>query len=83
MKTISIRELHEKTGDWVRRSVTLGAITVTDNGKVIAQIIPVEAKTATNPFAVRKIRKGYARLRGKLKGGTDSTQSVSEDRDQA
>jgi len=45
MKTISIRELHEKTGDWVRRSVTLGAITVTDNGKVIAQIIPVEAKT--------------------------------------
>lgn len=83
MKTISIRELHEKTGEWVRRSVTLGAITVTDNGKVIAQIIPVEAKSVTNPFAARKIRKGYARLRGKLKGGTDSTQSVSEDRDQA
>lgn len=63
--------------------MTLGAITVTDNGKVIAQIIPVEAKTATNPFAARKIRTGYARLRGKLKRGTDSTQSVSEDRDQA
>jgi hypothetical protein len=30
MKTISIPELHEKTGDWVRRSVTLGHITVTD-----------------------------------------------------
>ena len=83
MKTISIRELHEKTGAWVRRSVTLGAITVTDNGKVIAQIIPVEAKDATNPFAARKIRTGYARLRGKLKGGIDSTQSVSEDRGQA
>jgi antitoxin (DNA-binding transcriptional repressor) of toxin-antitoxin stability system len=83
MKTISIRELHEKTGDWVRRSVVLGPITVTDHGKVIAQIVPVEANAATNPFAVRKLRKGYARLLGKLKGGTDSTQSVSQDRDSA
>lgn len=83
MKTISIRELHEKTGDWVRRSITLGPITVTDHGKIIAQIVPVEAATATNPFAARKLRKGYARLRGKLTGGTNSTQSVSEDRDRA
>lgn len=83
MKTISIRELHEKTGEWVRRSVTLGAIAVTDNGKVIAQIIPAEANSATNPFVARNIQKGYARLRGKLKGGTDSTRSVSEERDQA
>ncbi len=83
MKTISIRELHEKTGDWVRRSVTLGPITVTDHGKVIAQIVPVEAQPAANPFATRKLRKGYARLLGKLTGSTDSTQSVSEDRDRA
>ena len=67
MKTISIRELHEKTGDWVRRSVTLGPITVTDHGKVIAQIVPVEASATTNPFAARKLRKGYARLRGSSK----------------
>ena len=58
MKTISIRELHEKTGEWVRRSVTLGPITVTDHGKVIAQIVPVETSAATNPFAARKLRKG-------------------------
>lgn len=83
MKTISIRELHEKTGDWVRRSVTLGAITVTDHGKVIARIVPVEAKLATNPFAARKLRKGYARLRGKLTRGTDSTAMVSADRDRS
>jgi prevent-host-death family protein len=81
MKTISIRELHEKTGDWVRRSVTLGPITVTDHGKVIAQIVPAAANTVINPFAARKLRKGYARLLGKLKGGTDSTQLVSEERD--
>lgn len=81
MKIISIRELHEKTGAWVRRSVTLGPITVTDHGKVIAQIVPVAASSITNPFAARKLRKGYARLLGKLKEGTDSTQVVSEDRD--
>ena len=81
MKTISIRELHEKTSDWVRRSAALGPITVTDHGKAIAQIVPVQANVATNPFAARKLRKGYARLLGKLKGGTDSTPSVAQDRD--
>ncbi len=83
MKTISIRELHEKTGEWVRRSVTLGPITVTDHGKAIAQITPVEAQPNANPFATRKLRKGYARLLGTLKGGTDSTHVVSEDRDRS
>jgi antitoxin (DNA-binding transcriptional repressor) of toxin-antitoxin stability system len=81
MKTISISELHEKTGDWVRRSVTLGPIAVTDRGKVIAQIVPMEVGAAANPFLARKLHKGYARLLGKLKGGTDSAQSVSDDRD--
>ena len=38
MKSISIRELHEKTGEWVRRSEKLGAITVTDRGKAVARI---------------------------------------------
>ena len=81
MKSISIRELHEKTGEWVRRSSKLGAITVTDRGKAIARIVPAEAAPAINPFATRKLRRGYARLLGGLTGGTDSTQSVSEDRD--
>ena len=53
MKTVSIRELHEKTGDWVRRSAKLGAITITDRGKPIARIEPVQAAAAVNPFAVR------------------------------
>ena len=83
MKSISIRELHEKTGEWVRRSEKLGVITVTDRGKAIARILPVEAMPSINPFAARKLRRGYARLLGSLKGGTDSAQSVSEDRDRA
>ena len=81
MKTISIRELHEKTGEWVRRSEKLGAIIVTDRGKAVARIMPVEASAAANPFARRKLRRAYSRMLGSLKGGTDSTHSVSEDRD--
>ena len=81
MKSISIRELHEKTGEWVRRSEKLGTITVTDRGKAVARIVPVEANVAVNPFAARKLRRGYTRMHGSLKGGTDSTQSISEDRD--
>ena len=83
MKVISIRDLHEKTGDWVRRSAALGPITVTDHGSAIAQIVPVTTQTAVNPFASRKLRKGYARLLGKLNRGTDSTLSVAEDRGRA
>ena len=81
MKSISIRELHEKTGEWVRRSEKLGAITVTDRGQAVARIMPVEATSSVNPFAARKLRRGYTRMLGSFRGGTDSTQSVSEDRD--
>ena len=81
MKTISIRELHEKTGTWVRRSEKLGAITVTDRGEPIARIVPVEAEATVNLFTKRKLRKVYARMLGSLTGGTDSTQAVAEDRD--
>ena len=81
MKTISLRELHEKTGDWVRRSAKLGSITITDRGKPIARIEPVETVAAVNPFAARKLRPGYARLLGTLDRGIDSTEAVAADRD--
>ena len=32
MKTISIRDLHERTGAWIRKAVKLAAITVTERG---------------------------------------------------
>jgi hypothetical protein len=34
MKTISIRELHERTGAWLRKAAELGAITVTETGAI-------------------------------------------------
>jgi antitoxin (DNA-binding transcriptional repressor) of toxin-antitoxin stability system len=81
MKTISIRELHERTGAWVRRAVELGAITVTERGKPIVRLEAVVDARAANPFRHRRLRPGYARLRGKLGGGADSTTIVSEDRE--
>jgi antitoxin (DNA-binding transcriptional repressor) of toxin-antitoxin stability system len=83
MKTISIRELHERTGAWVRKAVELGAITVTERGKPIVRLEAVADNRPTNPFRERRLRPGYARLRGKLRGGTDTTTIISEDRDRS
>lgn len=83
MKTISIRELHERTGAWVRKAVELGAITVTERGKPLVRLEAVSHAGAANPFRARRLRPGYARLKGKLGRGTDSTAIVSEDRERA
>jgi prevent-host-death family protein len=81
MKSISIRELHERTGSWVRKAAELGSITVTERGKPLARLLAISEARPENPFRSRRIRPGYARLRGKLSRGTDSTTIVSEDRD--
>jgi antitoxin (DNA-binding transcriptional repressor) of toxin-antitoxin stability system len=81
MKTISIRELHERTGAWVRKGVELGAITVTERGKPLVRLGAILDAKAVNPFRTRPLRPGYARLRGKLGRGMDSTAIVSEDRE--
>jgi antitoxin (DNA-binding transcriptional repressor) of toxin-antitoxin stability system len=43
MKTISIRELHHKTGEWVRSAARFGEIHVSERGKTIAKIVPQAA----------------------------------------
>jgi prevent-host-death family protein len=80
MKTISIRELHERTGAWVRKAAELGPITVTERGRPVARLEAVQERGRKNPFLARKLRPGYRRLMGKLTGGTDSITIVSEDR---
>ncbi len=81
MKTVSLRELHEATGAWVRRATKLGMIMITERGKPIARITPITDPPAQNPFRSRRLRPGYARLLGTLRGGSDSTAIVSDDRD--
>jgi prevent-host-death family protein len=83
MKTISIRDLHAKTGHWVRKAAHHGEIQVTDNGEVVARIIPAVPRQEIPYFARRKDTPAFRRLQatGKLRGGTDSTIGLSEDRE--
>ena len=81
MKTISLRELHESTGAWVREAARIGALVITDRGKPVAHLEAGTSDLQINPFLKRKLRPGYAKPRGKLRGGSNSTQIVSDDRD--
>jgi prevent-host-death family protein len=83
MKTISIRELHARTGELVRQASRYGEIQVTDNGRVVAKIIPQNERTEEPYFARRKLSAAFKKLdqSGKTGGGTDSTIAISEDRE--
>jgi prevent-host-death family protein len=83
MKKVSIRELHLATGKWVREAARFEELVITERGRPIATIVPYAEPARTNPFQKRKLRPGYARLLGRLRGGTDSALIVSSDRDGA
>jgi len=83
MKTISIRELHNRTGKLVREASRQGEIRVTDNGRVVARIVPQTEASEIPYFARRKPSAAFKRLddSGKTGRGTDSTIAISQDRE--
>lgn len=86
MKTISISELHEHTGEWVHAAATHDRIVVIESGQPIAVILPHLAAADSSPTMAEKLKNrkllpDYAKLMGTLHGGTDSTAIVSDDRD--
>lgn len=81
MKSISIRDLHQATGKWVREAARVDELVVTERGRPIATIVPYQEPPAGNRFKARRLRPGYARLLERLGAGTDSAAIVSEDRD--
>ena len=83
MKTVTISELHSRTGELVRQASTHGEIRVTDNGPVVARILPEAEPTQVPYFAQRKVSAAFKRLdeSGKTGRGTDSTIAISEDRE--
>ncbi|HOY56981.1 MAG TPA: type II toxin-antitoxin system prevent-host-death family antitoxin [Verrucomicrobiota bacterium] len=84
MKTVSIRELHERTGEYVRQVARSGEIYVTDRGRTVARIVPEHHTPEVPYFARRKLTPAFRKLMegGKLRGGTDSTQAISEEREE-
>jgi prevent-host-death family protein len=81
MKQVSIRELHEKTGEWVRLAEAHEQIIITDRGQPVASLAPYREPAKRNRFHARKLVPAYAKLRGKLSRGTDSGALISKDRD--
>ena len=80
MKTITIRELHQSTGRWVRQAQA-GEVYVTERGKLIARIVPASPLPPQPFFADPPYTPAFLRERARLQGGTDSTQIIGEDRD--
>ncbi len=84
MKTITIRELHGRTWQLVRAASRYGEIRETSRGRVIAKIVPEAEHAAIPCFARRKTSPAFRRLyrSGRFgTGGTDVTQSISEEWD--
>ncbi len=64
----------------MRKAVELGAIIVTERGKALVRLEAIAGGLRANPFRARRLRPGYARLKGRLGRGTDSTTIVADDR---
>jgi antitoxin (DNA-binding transcriptional repressor) of toxin-antitoxin stability system len=80
MKTITLRELHQATGRWVRQAQA-GEVYVTERGQLIAKIVAASPLPPQPFFVDPPFTRGFLRERRHLRGGTDSTETVSEDRD--
>ncbi len=81
MKTISIKDLHDKTGHWLRRVVAEGELIVTERGTPVARMLPPAKARAGNPLAKRKLLRGVAAIMKRPIGGPDSADIISSMRD--
>jgi prevent-host-death family protein len=80
MKRITIRQLHMKTGDWIREAAGENQIIVTDRGKPVAVVKAYSESDAARTFAQRRESDAFRSL---PRINTDSTRYVSEDRDRS
>ena len=81
MKTISLRELHNNTGKWVRSVRDEEEIIVTDRGEEIATIVPRKSQPKKYvDWENRKLVPGYAKYLKEGKMGSDSTEWISRER---
>lgn len=81
MKEISIRELHRKTGAWVRGARKYGAILVRDRNTPVATLTPVTGAPPVNVFERWRPLRKFAAVLDRPVGGTRVEDIVSEDRD--
>jgi len=73
MPTITIKELHARTGAWVRKAGT-APLQVTDNGKLVAVISAPDAAPVKSPRkrVLLKEYQAYLKSAGAVRPGTSS-----------
>ena len=80
MKEISIRDLHLKTGEWIRKVSLEQKIVITERGRPVATLVPFQSGDKATSFQQRKLVQGFAKLPPIQH---DSTGGISADRDRA
>ena len=81
MKEISIRELHRRTGKWVRDARRYGSILVRDRNVPVAKLTPVTEEPRVNKFAKWKPLKRFAAALDRPVRGRPVEELISEDRE--
>ncbi len=86
--TVSVRQLHARTGHYLRKASKNQRVIITDNGKPIIELKPLtpEVESEVPYFARRRLRPEFKKLQesGRLRprpGDRDVTELISEDRD--
>ena len=80
MKSITIRQLHDETGRWVRRAAAIGELHVTERGRPVAKLVPATATPSSPYFARRTLLLAFQATQSA--GRTDSTAGISAERDE-
>ena len=78
MNRVGIRDLHMKTGEWVRRVARGEGVVVTERGRPVASLIPFREGDPGRSFRERVLLPEFDALPA-VAG--DSTADVSDDRD--
>jgi prevent-host-death family protein len=80
MTSVTMRELHARTGHIVRQAASHGKVVVTERGVPVAELHPYVPLTAAQRWKRRRILPEYARIMNRPMG-TDITASISADRE--
>lgn len=79
--TISIKDLHDRTGHWLRQVAEAGEVVITERGRPVARMLPPEERRSGNPLLKRRLLPGAEKLMNRPMKGPDSGEIISEGRD--
>jgi antitoxin (DNA-binding transcriptional repressor) of toxin-antitoxin stability system len=80
MKEITIRELHRRTGAWVRDARKYGSILIRDRNTPVAKLVPIDGRPAVNLFENWKPLRKFAKALDRPVSGTPVEEIIEQDR---